>query len=118
MEEAEDANCFDSGGNEPPCVKKSKFNHFEVSIDEISGDQISTIPSTSKFAFLSNEEIDGLKVDELRKELLIRSLPKTGLKAELKERLKKAMVDRIGIADIEKLLLDQTVLIKGASGCF
>ena len=102
LEEAEDADCYDSDGNEPPCVKESEFSHFEANIEEISGDEISTIPSTSKFVFLSNEEIDGLKVDELRKELLIRSLSKTGLKAELKEWLKKAMVDRIAIADIEK----------------
>ena len=40
LEEAEDADCYDSDGNEPPCVKENEFNHFEASIDEISGDQI------------------------------------------------------------------------------
>ena len=101
-EEAEDEDCYDSDGNEPPCIKDTDFNHFEASIDTILSREISTIPSTSKFVFISDEDIDGLKVDELRQELVKRSLSKSGLKAELRERLKKAMVDRIAIADAEK----------------
>ena len=101
-EEAEDEDCYDSDGNEPPCIKDTDFNHFEASIDTILSREISTIPSTSKFVFISDEDIDGLKVDELRQELVKRSLSKSGLKAELRERLKKAMADRIAIADAEK----------------
>ncbi len=52
---------------------------------------------------MSNEAIDGLKVDELKGELTRRSLSKAGLKAELRERLKKAMIDKIPICDVEKL---------------
>ena len=46
--------------------------------------------------------INGFKVDELRKELEKRSLSKAGLKAELKERLKKAMVDTVPVVDAKK----------------
>ena len=80
----------------------NEFEHFEGSIDDISGGENPSIPSSSKFVFLSNEQIDALKVDELKQELLKRSLSKSGLKAELRERLKQAMVDEIPIADVEK----------------
>lgn len=102
FEEVEDVDCYDSDGNEPQCVKDTDFNHFEASIDTNFSSESSTIPSTSKFVFISDEDIDGLKVDESRQELVKRSLFKSGLKAELRERLKKAMVDRIAIADAEK----------------
>ena len=62
----------------------------------------SNISESSKFIFLSNEAIDGLKVDELRQELTRRSLSKAGLKAELRERLKKAMIDKIPVVDAAK----------------
>ena len=114
--EAEEADCYDSDGNEPPCVKDNEFEHFESSIDEISGDEFSQILSQSKFVFLSTGQIDALKVDELKQELLKRSISKSGLKAELREWLKQAMVDEIPIADVEKLLLGQTGFIKDANG--
>ena len=43
-----------------------------------------------------------MKVDELKQELLKRSLSKSGLKVELRERLKQAMVDKIPIVTIKK----------------
>lgn len=51
---------------------------------------------------MSNEAIDGLKADHLRDELTRRSLSKAGLKAELRERLKKAMIDKISVVDAAK----------------
>ena len=102
LSEADEADCYDSDGNEPPCVKDNEFGHFDSSIDEISSDEISQIPSSSKFVFLSNEQIDALKVDELKQELLKRILSKSDLKAELRDRLKQAMIDIIPIADVEK----------------
>ena len=56
----------------------------------------------SNFIFLGESVVDGFEVDELRKELEKQSLSKAGLKAELKERLKKAMVDRVSVLDAEK----------------
>ena len=47
--ETEEADCYDSDGNKAPCVKDNEFEHFESSIDEISGGEISQIPSSSKF---------------------------------------------------------------------
>ena len=102
ISDADEADCYDSDGNEPPCVVDNEFVHFEGSIDDISGGENPSIPSSSKFVFLSNEQIDALKVDELKQELLKRSLSKSGLKAELRERLKQAMVDEIPVADVEK----------------
>ena len=102
FEEAEEADCYDSDGNGLPCVDESEFKHFEISLDEdLCPENVATSES-SKFVFLSNEAIDGLKVDELREELTRRSLSKAGLKAELRERLKKAMIDKISVVDAAK----------------
>ena len=59
----------------------------------------------SKFVLLTNKAIvDGLRVGELRGELTKRGLSISGLKADLKERLKKAMVDKVPICDFEKII--------------
>ena len=50
------------------------------------------------FVLLTEAEIKGFKVDTLRKELKSRGLHVTGKKAELVERLEKAMVDKVCVA--------------------
>ena len=102
FEEAEEAECYDSDGNGPPSVDESQFKHFELSLDEDLAPNNVVISESSKFVFLSDGAIDQLKVDELRQELTKRSLSKAGLKAELRERLKKAMVDKIPVVDVAK----------------
>ena len=61
FEEVEEADYYDSAGNEPPFLKDHEFNHFEVSIDELPTGKNSMIPSISKFVFLSDEVIDSSK---------------------------------------------------------
>ena len=68
---------YDLDGNGHSCVKVNEFIQFETSIDTITSVEISMIPSTSKFVFTCDEEISGLKVDELRQELPKRILSKT-----------------------------------------
>ena len=86
--DAEEADFFDSDGNEPRYyVKDHEFDHYEDSIDELLSGPNSEIPSQSKFVFLSNDEIDALKVDQLKLELLKKNLSNLGLKTELNERV-------------------------------
>ena len=114
LSETEEADYYNSDGKEPPYVKDNEFGHFESSIDEISGGEIPQISSSSKFVFLSTEQIDALKVDELKQELLKRSISKSGLKTELvRERLKQAMVDEIPIAAVEKTSVGPNIFDQG-----
>ena len=102
LDEAVEADCYDSDGIEPPCVVDEEFVYFENSLDQIISAAAVTIPAAGNFVFLDTNAIDRFKVDELRQELEKRGLSKTGLKAELTEMLKKAMVDKISVVDIEK----------------
>ena len=47
------------------------------------------------FLLISNDKIKKMKVDILRKELKIRGLGRGGLKKDLIQRLKQAMVDKV-----------------------
>ena len=103
LEESEEPDCYDSDGNGPPPVVLDEFEYSEKSLDDTNAPNATgPISVPSNFIFLEESVIDGFKVDELRKELEKRSLSKARLKAELKERLEKAMVDRVPVIDAEK----------------
>ena len=57
-------------------------------------------PSVAKphFVLITKADIKKLKVDDLRRELKARGLTNGGLKKYLKERLEKAMVDKVTVA--------------------
>ena len=116
FDEAVEADCYDSDGNEPPCVVEEEFEHFENSLDQIIGTAAVTIPAAGNFVFLDTNAIDRFKVDELRQELEKRGLSKTGLKAELTERLKKAMVKKNLKYILKNSFLVPTGLTKDADG--
>ena len=99
FDEDNEAEYYDSDGNSLSWVLEDDFTHYEKSLDEIESNETVTIPIPSKFVFLDNPAIDSLKVDELRQELENRSLSWARLKSELREWLKKAMVDKISVAD-------------------
>ena len=50
-----------------------------------------------QFALITDADIKKLKVDELLRELKARGLTTGGLKKDLKERLEKAMVDKVSV---------------------
>ena len=60
-----------------------------------------TIAVEPQFVLISDDDIKTLKVDQLRQELKSRGLDNRGLKNELKERLEKAMVNKISMANID-----------------
>ena len=102
LDDEEEADLYDSDGNEPPRVDGDQFFHFEDDIGEVIGGEAEATETAGKFVFLDDNAINALKVDELKIELDKRSLSKTGLKAELRERLKKAMIDQVPVVDVEK----------------
>ena len=59
-----------------------------------------TIAAEPQFVIISDDDIKNMKVDQLRQELKARVLDILDLKNELKERLEKAMVNKIHMADI------------------
>ena len=59
-----------------------------------------TIAAEPQFVLISDDDIKKLKVDQLRQELKARGLDIRGLNNELKERLEKAMVNNIPMANI------------------
>ena len=61
--DADEADFYDSHGNEPPCVKDNEFDQYEDSIDELLRGQNSEITSSSKFVFLSNEQMVTFNID-------------------------------------------------------
>ena len=87
--------CCDSDGNDSPCVKDNELSTLRIVLMKFL-----VVPSSSKLMFLSNDQIDTMKVDELKQELLKQSLSKSDLKADLRKRLKQAIVDEIPIVDV------------------
>ena len=97
-----DAINYDSDGNGPPQATLMDSYHEEhYLIDEIDDDD-PEVPETDDIVILSDEDIKKLKVDGLKKELRCRGLSHAGKKAELVERLKKAMVDRVPVLNIHQ----------------
>ena len=106
FDEDNEAEYYDSDGSGPPCVLEDEFFHFEKSLNEIIASEIATIPIPSKFVFLDDSAIDSLKADGLTQELEKRSLSEARVKAELREWLKNAMVDKISVVDTAKFSAD------------
>ena len=102
---------YDSDGEKAPYLKEndSEMEELEQScalqvgreVGEtaaaVSGELLTSVGPKDNFVLISDAELVKLKVDELREELKKRGLPKNGLKAELKERLRKAMLDKVPI---------------------
>ena len=59
-----------------------------------------TVAAEPQFVLISDDDIKKLKVDQLRQELNARGLGIRGTKNELKERIEKAMVNKIPMANI------------------
>ena len=59
-----------------------------------------TIYVEPQFVLISDDDIKNPKVDQIRQELKARGLGIRGMKNELKERLEKAMVNKIPMANI------------------
>ena len=59
-----------------------------------------TIAVEPQFVLISDDDIKNLKVGQIHQELKARGLGVRGLKNELKERLEKAMVNKIPMANI------------------
>jgi len=95
-----DALNYDSDGNLPPQATLMDSQHEEHDLVEEIGPDDDDVSLPQNIIILTDEEIKKLKVDDLKKELRARGLSHAGKKAELVERLKKAMVDRIPIMDI------------------
>ena len=79
LEDTNDADCYDSDGNEPPCVQDEEFEHFEDSIDDnilgeaaaeiapiqtnigdVAAAEILPVEDTSKFVLLTDEKIENM----------------------------------------------------------
>ena len=103
-----DAINYDSDGNGPPQATLMDSYHEEhYLIDKIDDDD-PEVPETDDIVILSDEDIKKLKVDGLKKELRCRGLSHAGKKAELVERLKKAMVDRVPVLNIHQTSVAQS----------
>ena len=73
-------------------------------IDKID-DNNPEVPEIDDIIILSNDNIKNLKVDGLKKVCCCRGIPHAGKKAELAERLKKAMVDKVPLLNIHQTSL-------------
>ena len=98
-----DALNYDSDGNLPPQATLMDSQHEEHELVEEIGPDDDDISVPQNIIILTDEQIKKLKVDGLKKELRTRGLSHAGKKAELVERLKKAMIDRIPIIDTIKM---------------
>ena len=102
-DDADDSNdaideiCYDSDGNLPPAATLNDTFHAELEIWREDDDVNHDCSEEPVIVILSEKEIKKLKVDQLRKELRMRGLPHFGKKAELLERMKKAMDEKIPI---------------------
>ena len=122
FDEDEDGVCYDSDGNEPPVASIHDSSHFETCCGDISIHNDTTTTNenitAAEFIPLDDSHIMSMKVDELKQQLRLRGLSKNGLKAELRDRLKKAMVDKVPIQDRPQLVKLQTDSIPLLDGVF
>ena len=122
FDEDEDGVCYDSDGNEPPVASIHDSSHFETCCGDISIHNDTTTTNenitAAEFIPLDDSHIMSMKVDELKQQLSLRGLSKNGLKAELRDRLKKAMVDKVPIQDRPQLVKLQTDSIPLLDGVF
>ena len=90
---------YDSNGNLPPQATLMDSLHEEHELVEEIGPDDDDVSVPQNIIILTDDEIKKLKVVGLKKELRTRGLSHTGKKAELVERLKKAMIDKVPIID-------------------
>ena len=90
---------YDSNGNLPPLSTLMDSQHEEHELVKEIGPDDDDILVPQNIIILTDDEIKKLKVDGLKKELRTRGLSHTGKKAELVERLKKAISDKVPIID-------------------
>ena len=95
---------YDSDGHVPPDTSHWDTYHAEAVLPSSGGPtqaQAVTTAPRNTFVLITDADISKMKVDELRTALDMRGISKKGLKNELVEKLKRAMVDKVGIIDKE-----------------
>ena len=90
---------YDSDGNGPPEAKEEDQFQFEEAVLAVSdGASVPVLPS-EKIVIIEDSELKKMKVDTLKTELRIRGLSTSGKKAELLERLKNAMINKVPLVE-------------------
>ena len=93
---------YNSDGNVPPVTTHWDTYHAEEILPSSEGpveEQAVVIPTAAidTFVLITDADIDKMKVDELCIELGKRGISKKGLKKDLVEKLKQAMIDKVPI---------------------
>ena len=86
---------YDSDGNMPPESTEADLFHFEESISTEVVSTAEPLIRQENIVIIDDDEIKKMKVDSLKAELRKRGISTSGKKAELVDKLKKAMVDKI-----------------------
>ena len=82
--------------------ERDNYNDIKVGHNGIDEVVTPIAVAQPQFILISDADIVKLKVDGLRAELKRRGLGRKGLKAELVDRLKRAMIDRVPIQNLQE----------------
>ena len=90
---------YDSDGNGPPEAKEEDQFQFEEAVSAVADGSSVPVFHAAKIVIIEDVELKKMKVDALKTELRNRGLNTSGKKAELLDRLKNAMVNRIPLVE-------------------
>ena len=96
---------YDSNGYLPNFGEIEEEDHFEPAVQSgithdnptVNLDSVELATEGAAFVLITEEDMNKMKVDELKAELKKRGLAVRGKKDELKEKLKKAMEDKVPV---------------------